>query len=82
MCVQGTVSVPMTPLFSARVLREENEMWHDVQEEMALALATMRVDTDQVRKIKILDEAKNPILARRAKKQQALSADGKESNIL
>ena len=50
-------------------------MWHDVQEEMALALATMRVDTDQVRTIKTVDEAKNPILARRAKKQQQKASE-------
>ncbi|KAH3881508.1 MAP kinase-activated protein kinase 2-like [Dreissena polymorpha] len=59
--------VPATPLMSAQVLREEGENWCDVQDEMTNALATMRVDYDQIN-IKSLDESQNPILQKRRKK--------------
>lgn len=59
--------VPQTPLMSAQVLREEEDTWMEVQEEMTNALATMRVDYDQVN-IKNLDESENPILKKRRKK--------------
>lgn len=41
--------VPQTPLHTGRVLREAEETWPEVQEEMTRSLATMRVDYDQVR---------------------------------
>lgn len=42
------MAVPDTPLHTGRVLREKEEVWPDVQEEMTRSLATMRVDYDQV----------------------------------
>ncbi|XP_054640457.1 MAP kinase-activated protein kinase 3 [Dunckerocampus dactyliophorus] len=59
--------VPSTPLHTTRVLTEDREMWEDVKEEMTSALATMRVDYDQV-KIKDLDTSSNPLLNKRRKK--------------
>lgn len=40
--------MPQTPLHTDRVLREGEEIWPEVQEEMTRSLATMRVDYDQV----------------------------------
>ncbi|XP_041080866.1 MAP kinase-activated protein kinase 2-like isoform X2 [Polyodon spathula] len=59
--------VPPTPLHTTRVLQEDKEMWDEVKEEMTNALATMRVDYDQV-KIKDLDTSSNPLLNKRRKK--------------
>ncbi|XP_050411730.1 MAP kinase-activated protein kinase 2 [Patella vulgata] len=61
--------VPPTPLMSARVLREEGDVWMDVQEEMTNALATMRVDYDKSINIKSLQDSNNPILNKRRKKE-------------
>lgn len=41
--------VPQTPLCTGRVLKEGEDTWPDVQEEMTRSLATMRVDYDQVK---------------------------------
>ncbi|XP_037108768.1 MAP kinase-activated protein kinase 3 [Syngnathus acus] len=71
---QSTV-VPSTPLHTTRVLTEDREMWEDVKEEMTSALATMRVDYDQV-KIKDLDTSSNPLLAKRRKKAAAGAKGG------
>lgn len=60
---------PTAPLMSARVLLEEKHMWDETQEEMAHALATMRVDADQVTRVKEMDHIRNPILERRKKKE-------------
>lgn len=46
---QQYTAVPQTPLHTDRVLREGEEIWPEVQEEMTRSLATMRVDYDQVR---------------------------------
>lgn len=45
---QQYTAVPQTPLHTGRVLREGEEIWPEVQEEMTRSLATMRVDYDQV----------------------------------
>ena len=37
-------AVPPTPLLTSDVLKEDNELWLDVQEGMSLALREMRVD--------------------------------------
>lgn len=42
-------AVPPTPLATGVVLKEEEEAWPEVQEEMNRSLATMRVDYDQVK---------------------------------
>lgn len=42
------MAVPQTPLHTGRMLREAEDIWPEVQEEMTRSLATMRVDYDQV----------------------------------
>ncbi|XP_077429414.1 MAP kinase-activated protein kinase 3 [Vanacampus margaritifer] len=71
--ISQAMVVPSTPLHTSRVLTEDREMWEDVKEEMNSALATMRVDYDQV-KIKDLDTSNNPLLKRR--KRAAAGAKG------
>ncbi|XP_038871721.1 MAP kinase-activated protein kinase 2-like [Salvelinus namaycush] len=68
--INRSMVVPSTPLHTTRVLTEDREMWDDVKEEMTSALATMRVDYDQV-KIKDLDTSSNPLLNKRRKKAAA-----------
>lgn len=60
-------TVPQTPLHTNKVLKEEVDMWPEVQDEMTRSLATMRVDYDQVQ-IKTLDKSHNPLLNKRRKK--------------
>lgn len=60
-------SVPQTPLHTNKVLKEEVDMWPEVQDEMTRSLATMRVDYDQVQ-IKTLDKSNNALLNKRRKK--------------
>ena len=45
---QQYTAVPQTPLLTSQVLKEENEQWPEVQQEMSMALKEMRVDPDQV----------------------------------
>ncbi len=45
---QQYTAVPQTPLLTSQVLKEENEQWPEVQQEMSQALREMRVDNDQV----------------------------------
>ncbi|XP_078485546.1 MAP kinase-activated protein kinase 2-like [Ciona intestinalis] len=70
--VSGVSVVPQTPLFSARVLREEEAQWPEVQDEMANALATMRVDYDQVTPMKKLEHANNKLLQKRNKRAKSI----------
>ncbi|XP_034393984.1 MAP kinase-activated protein kinase 2-like [Cyclopterus lumpus] len=67
--ITRSVEVPRTPLHTSRVLREEQEVWEKVKEEMTNALQTMRVDCDQI-KIKTIDDSTNPLLLKRRKKSQ------------
>ncbi|XP_022204639.1 MAP kinase-activated protein kinase 2 [Nilaparvata lugens] len=62
--------VPQTPLHTGRILREGEDVWPEVQEEMTRSLATMRVDYDQVR-IKTINNSNNPLLNKRRKKSAA-----------
>ncbi|KAJ8301702.1 hypothetical protein KUTeg_020689 [Tegillarca granosa] len=64
---KDNTQVPQTPLFSAKILKEDEEMWADVQEEMTNALATMRVDYEQT-PLKNLDDSDNPILKKRRRR--------------
>jgi len=61
--------VPQTPLHTHRVLKEEEELWPEVQEEMTRSLATMRVDYDQIQ-IKNLDNSNNALLKKRKQRQE------------
>ncbi|XP_067639017.1 MAP kinase-activated protein kinase 2 isoform X5 [Eurosta solidaginis] len=75
--------VPQTPLCTGRMLKEGEETWPEVQEEMTRSLATMRVDYDQVSEkmhIKALDKSNNALLTKRRKKfEQELTAQNKNS---
>ncbi|XP_078270491.1 MAP kinase-activated protein kinase 2-like isoform X1 [Rhinoraja longicauda] len=66
--INQSMAVPPTPLHTSRVLQEEKDMWEEVKDEMTSALATMRVDYDQVT-IKDLDKTSNPLLNKRRKRQ-------------
>ncbi|XP_024085562.1 MAP kinase-activated protein kinase 2 [Cimex lectularius] len=59
--------VPETPLYTGQMLKESEEVWPEVQEEMMRSLATMRVDYDHVR-IKTLQNSNNPLLDKRRKR--------------
>lgn len=61
------MAVPQTPLHTNKMLREGEDIWPDVQEELNRSLATMRVDYDQVH-IKTLDSSNNPLLNKRRKR--------------
>nr|XP_020463572.1 MAP kinase-activated protein kinase 2-like [Monopterus albus] len=73
--ISQSMVVPPTPLHTSRVLTEDKELWDDVKEEMTSALATMRVDYDQV-KIKDLDTSNNPLLNKRRKRPRPAGASG------
>uniref|UniRef100_A0A8C5E288 non-specific serine/threonine protein kinase n=1 Tax=Gouania willdenowi TaxID=441366 RepID=A0A8C5E288_GOUWI len=65
--INQSMEVPQTPLHTSRVLNEEKDAWEDVKEEMTSALATMRVDYEQI-KIKTIEDSSNPLLTKRRKK--------------
>uniref|UniRef100_A0A8C1XZG8 non-specific serine/threonine protein kinase n=1 Tax=Cyprinus carpio TaxID=7962 RepID=A0A8C1XZG8_CYPCA len=73
--INQSMVVPQMPLHTTRVLTEDSEMWDEVKEELTSALATMRVDYEQV-KIKDLDASSNPLLNKRRKK----AATGEKTN--
>ncbi|KAI2802636.1 hypothetical protein RDWZM_010008 [Blomia tropicalis] len=62
--------VPQTPLCSLKILREDQEQWPEVQEEMTQALRTMRVDYDSGIHLKTLDSTKNQLLEKRKQRAQ------------
>ena len=61
--------VPQTPLHTKRVLKEEEEAWPEVQDEMMRSLATMRVDYDTA-PIKNLENSNNPLLNKRRRRRE------------
>jgi len=61
-------AVPQTPLHTGRMLKEGEETWCEVQEELTRSLATMRVDYEQMH-IKNLDNSNNPLLNKRRKRE-------------
>lgn len=68
--VQQYTEVPPTPLHTGRVLREGEELWPEVQEEMTRSLATMRVDYDTAN-LKQLDHTNNALLNKRRRAKQS-----------
>lgn len=58
-------NVPQTPLHTNRVLKEEEQQWPEVQEEMNRSLACMRVDYGMM--LKNLDSSTNSLLNKRKK---------------
>lgn len=67
--LQQYTEVPETPLYTGQMLKEGEDVWPEVQEEMMRSLATMRVDYDQVH-IKSLKNSSNPLLDKRRKRTQ------------
>ncbi|XP_072537160.1 MAP kinase-activated protein kinase 2b [Salminus brasiliensis] len=65
--INRSMHVPQTALHTSQVLMEESHVWEEVKEEMTNALATMRVDYEQV-KIKTIEDSSNPLLMKRRKK--------------
>ncbi|XP_056129142.1 MAP kinase-activated protein kinase 2b isoform X1 [Lampris incognitus] len=65
--INQSMEVPQTPLHTSRVLQEEKDIWEEVKEEMTSALATMRVDYEQI-KIKTIEDSSNPLLLKRRNK--------------
>ncbi|XP_061543947.1 MAP kinase-activated protein kinase 2 isoform X2 [Phycodurus eques] len=72
--INQSMEVPQTPLHTSRVLKEEKDAWEDVKEEMTSALATMRVDYEQI-KIKTIEDSTNPLLTKRRKKASNAMVD-------
>ncbi|KAM8867135.1 MAP kinase-activated protein kinase 2 [Synchiropus splendidus] len=72
--INQSMEVPQTPLHTSRVLKEEKDAWEDVKEEMTSALATMRVDYEQI-KIKTIEDSTNPLLNKRRKKASSNLVD-------
>ncbi|XP_035517552.1 MAP kinase-activated protein kinase 2 [Morone saxatilis] len=72
--INQSMEVPQTPLHTSRVLQEEKDAWEDVKDEMTSALATMRVDYEQI-KIKTIEESTNPLLTKRRKKANKTLTD-------
>ncbi|KAG9339715.1 hypothetical protein JZ751_023362 [Albula glossodonta] len=72
--INQSMEVPQTPLHTSRVLKEEKDTWEDVKEEMTSALATMRVDYEQI-KIKTIEDSSNPLLMKRRKKANNTATD-------
>uniref|UniRef100_A0A8C2KLZ0 non-specific serine/threonine protein kinase n=1 Tax=Cyprinus carpio TaxID=7962 RepID=A0A8C2KLZ0_CYPCA len=70
-CSNKSVNVPPTHLHTSRVLKEESHVWDKVKEEMTNALATIRVDYEQI-KIKPIKDSSNPLLLKRRKKTAAV----------
>ncbi|PFX33381.1 MAP kinase-activated protein kinase 2 [Stylophora pistillata] len=65
--IKAYTEVPSTPLHTAAVLREEEENWQDVKDEMTNALASMRFEPDKVTKLKDVNKSSNALLNRRKK---------------
>lgn len=65
--IKSYTEVPQTPLYTGKMLKESEDVWPEVQEEMTRSLATMRVDYDQVN-IKSLNTSNNPLLNKRRNK--------------
>ncbi|VDN02982.1 unnamed protein product [Thelazia callipaeda] len=61
--------VPETPLFTASVLEEEKSLWVEMQDEMEMTLATMRVGNEDIH-IKNLKDSNNRLLDKRRNKNK------------
>jgi len=61
-------------LYTGKLLKEGEELWPEVQEEMTRSLATMRVDYDQVQ-VKNLEISNNPLLNKRRRRAEEAAMD-------
>uniref|UniRef100_A0A8C4D8U0 non-specific serine/threonine protein kinase n=1 Tax=Dicentrarchus labrax TaxID=13489 RepID=A0A8C4D8U0_DICLA len=71
--INQSMEVPQTPLHTSRVLKEEKDAWEDTVL-LCYALATMRVDYEQI-KIKTIEDSTNPLLTKRRKKANKTLTD-------
>ncbi|XP_008294255.1 MAP kinase-activated protein kinase 2 [Stegastes partitus] len=76
--INRSMELPQTPLHTSQVLMEERDTWEDVKEEMTYALATMRVDYEQI-KIKAIADSTNPLLLKRRNKANNAMANPKSA---
>lgn len=67
-------AVPQTPLLTSQVLKEENEQWPEVQQEMSMALKEMRVDPDQNFTVKNPGNSNSSLAKKRRNKTAANNA--------
>ena len=63
-------TVPQTPLLTSQILKEENENWSDIQQEMSTALGEMRVDPPPIT-VKNFNDSNASLLAKRLNKAAA-----------
>jgi len=74
-------AVPQTPLLTSQVLKEENEQWPEVQQEMSLALKEMRVDEPSI-KIKAPKNSSSKLAEKRLNKSGKRKPSGdKPANV-
>ena len=69
--LQQYTAVPQTPLLTSQVLKEENEQWPEVQQEMSMALKEMRVDPDQNFTVKTPGSSNSSLAKKRRNKTAA-----------
>uniref|UniRef100_A0A8C4NKS3 non-specific serine/threonine protein kinase n=2 Tax=Myxinidae TaxID=7762 RepID=A0A8C4NKS3_EPTBU len=77
--INQSMVMPQTPLYTSRVLQEDKDLWEEVKDEMTCALASLRVNYDQV-KIKDLEDSSNPLLNKRRKKREASGSCGSSNS--
>ena len=68
--------MPQTPLLTSQVLKEENENWSDIQQEMSTALGEMRVDPPPIT-VKNFTDSNASLLQKRQIKNQNKAAAAK-----
>ncbi len=78
--LQSYYNVPQTPLPSLDILKEDREMWTEIQQNMGKALDEMRINWDSKVKIKELKIVNNPLFERRMKKTKGGDDAGEASN--
>eukprot|EP00095_Tigriopus_kingsejongensis_P002128 maker-scaffold1768_size28640-snap-gene-0.5 protein:Tk02128 transcript:maker-scaffold1768_size28640-snap-gene-0.5-mRNA-1 annotation:"camp-dependent protein kinase catalytic" len=64
-------SVPQTPLLTSQVLKEENDQWPEVQQEMSQALKEMRVDNETGFTVKSPSSSNSSLARKRRNKQDS-----------
>jgi len=65
--IKNYTEVPMTPLTTSSIMSEDQEMFEEAKDEMALHLKELRVD--EAIRLKEMSMSANPLLARRNKKK-------------
>ena len=78
MLFQQYTEVPQTPLHTSRVLKDQEDQWVDVQDEMTRSLATMRVDSIV---LKTPAASNNKLVKARQARKRAAPGDHSDVNI-